>query len=45
MSKTKELLMMVSATLYPELQEDEQVLEYLYSNDTTEEVGCQLGDQ
>lgn len=35
MSKTKDLLMMVAECMYPELQEDEQVLNYLYSKDPT----------
>ncbi len=31
MSKTKTLLMMVAECMYPDLQEDEQVLRYLHS--------------
>ena len=37
MSKTKALLMMVAECMYPELQEDEQVLAYLFSRNTTRE--------
>lgn len=36
MSKTKELLMMVASCMYPELQEDEQVLAYIFSKDINE---------
>jgi hypothetical protein len=36
MSKTKALLMMVAECMYPELQEDEQVLAYLFSRNTNE---------
>lgn len=36
MSKTKALLMMTAACMYPELQEDEQVLAYLFSKDINE---------
>jgi hypothetical protein len=32
MSKTKELLMSVAAAMYPDIQEDEQTLTYLFSH-------------
>lgn len=43
MSKTKALLMMVAECMYPDLQEDEQALAYLFSRNTNEgtEADCQ----
>ena len=32
MSKTKELLMAVAAAMYPDINEEEQTLAYLFSN-------------
>jgi hypothetical protein len=41
MSKTKALLMQAAASTYPHLQEDEQVLAYLYSRQVTSGVDYQ----
>lgn len=41
MSKTKELLMMVAECMYPKLQDDEQVLAYLFSRPSEMEVDSQ----
>lgn len=40
MSKTKELLMAVAAAMYPDINEEEQTLAYLFSN-RGKEFDCQ----